>query len=124
MLKDENRAVHSVHTVDQMGWDQNHNRAIELELPYEGAVELYQAAAKALALDIPIFTTTEPGSDHSSFRRLEFKAVGITEEYRHGDTTPFIHRPGDTFDTVDFDYLASTTRLIAEVMKSLVQPKP
>lgn len=120
MLKDQNRAVHSVHTIDQMGWDQNHNRAIELELPYDGAVEIYEHAAKALSLDIQMFTTTETGSDHSSFRRLGFPAIGITEEYRHGDTTPFIHRAGDTYDTVDFDYLASTTRLMVEVFTGLI----
>jgi hypothetical protein len=121
MLKDDNRLIHSVHTIDQMGWDQNHNRAVELEIPYEGAVELYQQAANALKLSIPIFTTNETGSDHVSFRRLGYKAVGITEEYRHGDTTPFIHKAGDTFQTIDFDYLASTTRLMIEAMRMLVQ---
>jgi len=119
MLKDGNRAVHSVHTIDQMGWDQNGNRAIELELPYEGAVAVYEAAARALAMPIVIHTTTEAGSDHSAFRRLGYKAVGITEEYRNKDTTPYIHKPGDTFDTVNFDYLASTTRLLAKVIGTL-----
>ena len=107
-----------------MGWDQNHNRAIELEIPYEGAVELYQQAADTLKLTIPIFTTAETGSDHVSFRRLGYKAVGITEEYRHGDTTPFIHRAGDTFQTIDFEYLASTTRLLVEVFRMLTQQAP
>jgi hypothetical protein len=121
MLADEKRPVHSVHTIDQMGWDQNHNRAIELELPYDGAVDLYKSAAARLKMTATIYTTTESGSDHSAFRRLGFKAVGITEEYRHGDTTPFIHRAGDTMATVDFDYLASTTRLIVEVMRALTR---
>lgn len=123
MLADEKRTVHSVHTIDQMGWDQNHNRAIELELPYEGAGDLYERTAKALALDIPMFTTTETGSDHSSFRRLGFPAIGVTEEYRHNDTTPYIHRAGDTFATIDFDYLASTTRLMVGVMKELISSR-
>ena len=119
MLHDEHRAVHSAHTIDQMGWDQNGNRAIELELPYEGAVDLYQAAARALAMNIAIHTTTEAGSDHSAFRRLGFRAVGITEEYRNHDTTPFIHKVGDTAQTVNFEYLASTTRLLARVMETM-----
>lgn len=121
MLTDQKRPIHSVHTIDQMGWDQNHNRAIELELPYDGAVDLYKAAAAGLKMTATIYTTTESGSDHSAFRRLGFKAVGITEEYRHGDTTPFIHRAGDTMATVDFDYLASTTRLVVEVMRALTR---
>ena len=121
MLQNEHRSIHSVHTIDQVAWDSNGNRAIELEIPFEGAVALYQHAADTLKLDIPIYTTKETGSDHVSFRRFGFKAVGITEEYRHGDTTPFIHKPGDTFQTVNFDYLASTTRLLVEVMRILTQ---
>ena len=102
MVKDEGRLnVHSVHTIDQIGWDANHNRAIELENPYEGAVDLYKQAAARLKMDVPIWETNENGSDHTSFRRLGFKAIGITEEYRHGDTTPYIHKLGDTFATVD-----------------------
>jgi acetylornithine deacetylase/succinyl-diaminopimelate desuccinylase-like protein len=121
MLLDEKRKVHSVHTIDQMGWDQDADRAVELELPYEGAEDLYRKAAGALKAGIPILTTKEAGSDHSAFRRLGFKAIGITEEYRNKDTTPFFHRPGDTYETVNFDYLASATRLIAEVAKMLVR---
>ncbi len=120
MLVGEKRPVYAVHTIDQMGWDSNHNRAIELELPYKGATEVYQAAAAALHMPIAIYTTTEAGSDHSAFRRLGFNAVGITEEYHHNDTTPFIHTDKDVYATVDFAYLASTTRLLTEVVKRLV----
>jgi len=118
-LLDENLPVHSVHTIDQMGWDEDGDRAIELEIPYDGAVELYQEAAQLIELDITIHITPEAGSDHSAFRRQDFPAVGITEEYRNGDTTPYIHRSTDTFDTINFDYLESTTRLVIKVMELL-----
>ena len=121
LLKDENRPVLSVHTIDQMGWDQDGDGAIELELPFEGALEMYQKAAAVLKLGITIHTTTEQGSDHSAFRRMGYPAVGITEEYRNKDTTPYIHRPGDVYETVNLDYLASTTGLITEVMRALVR---
>jgi len=121
MLKDTNRPVHSVHTVDQVGWDANHNRAIELELPFDGIVALYKQAAARLKMDIVIHETTEAGSDHTAFRRLGFKAVGITEEYRNKDTTPYYHKATDTYATVDFDYVASTTALVAETMRALTQ---
>ncbi|MBP8274789.1 MAG: M28 family peptidase, partial [Acidobacteria bacterium] len=111
--------IHSVHTIDQVGWDENGNRAIELQLPYEGGVDLYKQAAAALSMTMPIWETTEAGSDHSAFRRLGFKAIGITEEYRHKDTSPQIHKAGDTFATVNFPYLASTTRLIIQVTKTI-----
>jgi acetylornithine deacetylase/succinyl-diaminopimelate desuccinylase-like protein len=119
MMKDKNVAIHSVHTIDQVGWDENANRAVELELPYEGAVDLYKQAAAALKMTMPFWETTETGSDHSSFRRLGFKAIGITEEYRHKDTSPFIHKAGDTFATVNWPYLAATTRLMIQVIRQL-----
>lgn len=119
MLTDEEWDVASVHTVDQMGWDEDGDGAIELELPYEGALDLYQAAAERAGFSSPIHVTSEAGSDHSAFRRSGFAAVGITEEYRNGDTTPYIHRPTDTWDTVDFKYLASVTRLVQEAMTLL-----
>ncbi len=121
MLKDTNRAVHSVHTIDQVGWDSNHNKAIELEIPFDGIVDIYKQAAARLKMDIQIHVTTEAGSDHTAFRRLGFKAVGITEEYRNNDTTPHYHKATDTYATVDFDYVVSTTRLVAEAMRALTQ---
>ena len=121
MLKDTNRPIHSVHTIDQVGWDSNHNRAIELELPFDGIVDIYRQAAARLKMDILIHTTTEAGSDHTAFRRLGFKAVGVTEEYRNKDTTPYYHKATDTYATVDFDYVASTTSLVAETMRALTQ---
>jgi acetylornithine deacetylase/succinyl-diaminopimelate desuccinylase-like protein len=121
MLKSTNRAVNSVHTIDQVGWDANHNRAIELELPFDGIVDVYKQAATRLKMDIIVHVTTEAGSDHNAFRRLGFNAVGITEEYRNHDTTPYYHQATDTYSTVDFDYVASTTRLVAEAMKELTQ---
>lgn len=120
-IRDEGLKVLAVHTVDQMGWDQDHDLAVELELPYEGAKDLYESAAKALDRPILIHVTQESGADHSAFRRLGFQAVGLTEEYRNKDTTPHIHRPGDTFDTIQFEYLASTTRLVIGVMRALIQ---
>jgi hypothetical protein len=119
--KDDGLKVHSVHTADQVGWDADKDRAVELEIPYEGALALYEAQAKAMTPPIPLLVTKEAGSDHSAFRRLGFNAVGITEEYRNKDTTPHIHRPTDAAETVDFAYLANTTVLVVRVMKTLAR---
>jgi Zn-dependent M28 family amino/carboxypeptidase len=120
-MKDEGARIHSVHTVDQMGWDKDGDRAVELELPYEGALDLYAAEAARMNPAVPLLVTKEAGSDHSAFRRLGYKAVGLTEEYRNKDTTPFIHRPGDTTETVDFAYLANTTDLVLRVWTILAR---
>jgi hypothetical protein len=116
----EQAAVHSVHTADQLGWDSNGDRLIELERPDAGLRALYEAAVRALGVSYPLVTTTEGGSDHASFRP-DFPAVGITEGYRSADTTPHMHRPGDTAATVDFAYLRAATTVVTQVMADLVR---
>jgi len=120
-LKDDGLAVHSVLTIDQMGWDKDLDRAVELEIPYPGAFDLFTRAAAGLKPRPPILVTQERGSDHSAFRSLGFAAVGLTEEYHNGDTTPHFHRPGDAYDTVDFDYLKSTTLLVIAALRELTR---
>jgi len=120
-LQAEGKKVVAVHTIDQMGWDSDGDGALELEIPYEGAVDLYRRAAEAAGFDSRIHVTQESGSDHSAFRRLGMPAVGLTEEYRNGDTTPHIHRPTDTWDTVNFSYLAGATRLVQAAMEILLR---
>ncbi|MCB1024145.1 MAG: M28 family peptidase [Acidobacteria bacterium] len=116
-LKDEGFNIHSVHTVDQMGWDEDGDRAIELELPTPDLENLYRQEAEKLS--IPVHKTNVPSTDHTAFREIGFDAIGITEEYKNKDTTPHYHKPTDTYETIDFDYLVSTTRLVFNVMKRL-----
>jgi hypothetical protein len=121
-LKNDATPVHSVHTIDQMGWDSDGDRAIELELPDTGLRELYQAAVTTLGVSIPLTPTTTASTDHSSFRPT-FLAIGLTEEYatKPSDTTPYYHKAGDTFDTVNFDYLLSTTVIVNQVVADLTR---
>jgi hypothetical protein len=114
-LERDGVAVRAVHTVDQMGWDKNGDRLIELERPDTGLADLYRTAVTELGVSIPIIVTSTASSNHSSFRP-DFPAVGITEGYRSGDTSPDYHRPTDTIDKVSFPYLASTTALVARVL--------
>lgn len=112
LLSTQRFDVEAAHTIDQMGWDDNGDRAIEIERPDEGLLELYQAAAAQLADSRPLTPTQTGFTDHVSFRDWGFAAVGLTEEFVSGDTTPHYHMASDTFETVDLDYLASTTRLV------------
>lgn len=108
----------AAHTIDQVGWDDDGDRRFELELP--GALASpYQTAAAALGLATS--TTTTTGSDHSSFRADGFAAIGITEEYVGGDTTPYLHTPQDTFATVDLAYTADAVRLVSRVIAASAQ---
>ena len=117
-LKKDRKMIHSVHTIDQMGWDADGDRAIELELPTPDLEKLYRSEAKKLA--IPVHKTNVPSTDHTAFREVGFDAIGITEEYKNRDTTPHYHKPTDTYETIDFAYLASTTRLVYRVMRNIL----
>lgn len=112
------RTVHSVHTADQLGWDKDGDRAVELEKPTTALRVLYEAAAKPLG--IPTRVTNQEGSDHQAFRLKGFSALGITEEYGAGDTTPHQHKTTNTASTVDFAYLDSCVGLVRSVMGGLL----
>lgn len=116
--------VVSVHTIDQMGWDADGDRALELERADPGLLELYEAAEPLAPGVTPLQPTNTGFTDHVSFRELGFAAVGLTEEYVSGDTTPHYHLPSDTFDTVSLDYLASSTALLHVTIGLLLAPEP
>jgi Zn-dependent M28 family amino/carboxypeptidase len=120
-IKDEGLDVHSVHTVDQLGWDDDGDRAIELEMPTDELQATYIDVAKKLKLDFPIHYSKVTSTDHRSFRNLGFKATGITEEYVNKDTTPHYHKATDTYETVNFEYLNFVTSYVQEVFKELLE---
>lgn len=120
MLAAGGRDVLSVHTVDQMGWDDDGDRAVELERSSPGLFELYDSARQRGALTMSLVATNTGSTDHVSFRQRGFRAVGLTEEFVSGDTTPHYHLPSDTYDTVNFDYLASTTELVNRTLAEVV----
>ena len=105
--------VVAAHTIDQLGWDSDGALAIELERPDAGLFEQYQESVQAGGLAIPLTETTTGGTDHVAFRAHGFAAVGVSEGYASGDTTPHYHLPGDSYETVNFDFLASTTALLS-----------
>ena len=117
-LKENAFNVHSVHTADQVGWDKDGDRNIELEKPTAYLKSVYKKHAKAFGINI--YTTKVTASDHKEFRNGGFRATGITEEYKHGDTSPHHHEPTDTYDTVNFEYLAFVTYIVYKVIEELI----
>ncbi|NNF00551.1 MAG: M28 family peptidase [Pyrinomonadaceae bacterium] len=91
-LKRDGMNLHSAHTVDQMGWDADGDKAIEIELPTPALEKAYrQEAAK---LSITVHKTNVPSTDHTAFREIGFNAIGVTEEYkkrRHDPALPQRH---------------------------------
>lgn len=71
---------------------------------------------------MPVTRTTTQGTDHEAFRDRGFSAIGLTEEYVGGDTSPFRHQAGDTPATVNVDYLVLAAKLSAQVVIQEVAP--
>lgn len=111
LVIDEEDVV-SVHTADQLGWDGDGDRRVEVEQPDADLFEFYTGAAAELASPIMLVQTDSGFTDHESFRSAGFAAVGLSEEWASGDTTPYYHSSGDRYDTVDFGYLVSNATLV------------
>ena len=114
-LKDCNANVHSAHITDVIGWDDNHDFSVELQSPTERLERQYRSAADAAG--IPVRITKGGSSDNKSFNEAGFETVGVFSD----DMTPHIHKPSDNFETVNFDYLLSSTSLVFQVIKNIIQ---
>lgn len=107
-------STRAVHTIDQVAWDSDDDRRFELELPTPTLEAEWRAAADVLG--VTVTTTTTTGTDHQAFRDRGFAAIGLTEEYVGGDTSPFRHQTTDTASTVKASYLVDAARLAARVV--------
>ena len=112
--------VRAVHTIDQVAWDQDNDLRFELEMPTATLEAEYRAAAQIVGA----LVTTVPteGTDHEAFRERGFAAIGLTEEYVGGDTSPYRHLMTDTPATVDTPYLVLAAKLTAQVIIDEVAP--
>lgn len=113
-------AVRAVHTIDQVSWDSDGDHRFEIELPTPALEAEWRAAAAVVG--VPVTVTSSQGTDHEAFRDKGFAAVGLTEEYVGGDTSPFRHQAGDTAATVNTAYLALAAQLTAQVILDEVSP--
>lgn len=120
-LLDDKVNVVSVHTIDQLGWDEDGDRGIELEVPTDQIRDQYSKVAGEYNYSFPIQISDVTSTDHRSFRQLGFAATGISEEYKNRDTTPHYHRSTDTYETVNFAYLATITEYVQRVFEDMMK---
>ncbi|MBA3539834.1 MAG: M28 family peptidase [Deltaproteobacteria bacterium] len=112
--------VIAVHTVDQVGWDEDNDKIVELELPTTGLAAEYETAAAIVGVTVSSVTTGS--TDHVSFRDAGFSATGVSEEFSGGDSSPFRHTAQDTTATVKMGYLVLVTKLVGRVLIDEVFP--
>jgi hypothetical protein len=113
-LRAEGAALDSAHTFDMLSFDGDGDNAIELWSPSAGLEALYRQHATPRG--IPVNAVRFTSSDHQSFLTRSLPAVGVGEEFVGNDHTPHYHRATDTYDRVDFGYLARMTRLALDVL--------
>ena len=60
-------------------------------------------------------------SDHQSFLDRGLKTTGVSEEFVGGDYTMNYHKSTDTYENINFDYLARVTHLAFKVIEADMQ---
>ena len=123
-LRKQGMKISSMHNIDMLGWDGDGDSAVELAQPDGILWSYYNMVNETHGLKLPLVRTNTGQSDHESFKRNGFHALCISEEYTRRDTTPHYHRRTDTFSTINFDYLASSTRLVAAAVGDLLLKVP
>jgi len=113
-LRAEGAMVDSAHCFDMLSFDGNHDNAVELWSPTASLQELYQLHGTPRG--IPVRAVRFASSDHQSFLTRGLPATGVGEEFVGNDHTPHYHRATDTYEQVDFGYLARMTRLTLDVL--------
>ncbi len=114
-LQSDNIAVHSMHRVDYIGWDNDEDRAIEILTSNFSLESVYR-----LESNVPLYKRTIATAESRIFSKLGFEAVTITAELKSGDSSPFVHQSSDTYTTVNFKYLASISKIVANAMTALL----
>ncbi len=115
----------SVHCFDMVGWDGNHDNAIEIYTPSDQLEKLYldigtQLNKKIFNLKINPVGYTNSSTDFDEFVRAGYNVIGAGECYYHKDSSPYKDTYKDTFETVDFRYLLSATDFIEKILKKLI----
>lgn len=113
-MQDKKVKIHSMHRVDYMGWDNDEDRAIELLASNISLESLYRMESP-----VPIMKRTVSTPETRVFSTLGFDTITITAELKNGDNSPHVHQSSDTYTTVNFKYLASTTDIVYRVMKTM-----
>lgn len=112
-------AVHSVHIFDLIGWDADGDGALTLQSPAPFLEDLYRKEAKRLNISLKIIGGA--ASDNKPFLKANYPTVHPFEEM--DDSTPYIHSPQDTYETVNFKFLEQSTKYITNVISGILQEK-
>lgn len=117
-LKRDGLTIRSMHNIDMIGWDGDEDRNFEVDVSTDEMEAIYRSAASKSG--VTVSRATYNSADHLPFREAGIEAVCVSEEYTTGDFTPHYHKPSDTLDTLDFDYMESMTTIMVDVIAELL----
>lgn len=125
LIKDKKWNIHSVHCFDMVGWDENKDKAMEIFSPSESLRSMYKEAALEHSIPIHEIVIDPIGykvssTDFDAFVPSGYNVIGSGELFYHRDSTPYKDTTDDTFETVDFSYLLSSSNLVTDIIKKLV----
>lgn len=115
-LESKSVALHSMHNIDMIGFDGNHDGRFDLDVPDGELAQAY--LAQAARLGIPIARAQFDGSDHASFRAWGYRSVCLSQDFSNKDINPAYHRTGD--DRIDVRYMQSGIELVWAVTQQLL----
>lgn len=115
-LKKDRYNIHSMHRADYMGWDTDEDRAIEIYASNISLESMYRNESP-----VPIYKRMVATPETRFFSNFGFNAATITAELKNSENSPFTNQENDKYTTVNFKYLASTTDIVFNVMKTLAE---
>ncbi len=118
-FKQKGLNITSVHTSDMIGYDSDKDKKIEIEQPDGDLWDYYKMVNETHNLKLPLSRTSSGDTDHVAFRNAGFKSVGLSEEWVGGDTTPFYHQKTDSYESISFDFLEASTKLMIATVGDL-----
>ena len=111
--------------LEMLGYDSNNDgRALLIDCDRPDAAfvsSLILESVTTLGLDLSFRKFCTRASDHTAFWEINRPAVVIAEEFflPGADSNPCYHQACDVIDSMNFDYMAKHTTLIATVAAKL-----
>lgn len=127
LIKEKGWNIGSVHCFDMVGWDGDGDQAMEVFSPSEELLGVYRKHAQADNIPLKEIKIDPVGyengaTDFDVFVPAGFHVIGGGECVYHGDYSPYKDTPKDTFETVNFPYLFTCSKVVAGVISELIKP--
>ena len=113
--------IHSIHCFDMVGWDADKDNKMHIYSPSESLRNTYKVMAQKHNILIkenkidPIGYNVS-STDFDVFVPKGYNVIGGGDV----DYSPYKDSPDDTYETVNFNYLLSCTKLVRDIIKNFV----